>query len=138
MIGRVSEEQLKFIDSLDSGDLIRFTKGRSILEVSVQISGGSACIRIPGSRSEQVVASLLIEGFSVELVSKADHAVPTEPGLYAPEDGEVGDFLYLYNPYPDTMDGAFWMTMGSSNRYAHTDLPYTYLPLRLIELASED
>lgn len=138
MIGRLSKEQLQFIEDLKSGDLIKFTKGRSTLVVNVQMNGGSACIHIPGSRNETIVASLLVEGFTVELVSKADHTIPTEPGLYAPVDGEVADYLYLYNRYPGTMEDAFWMTMGSSERYAHADLPYSYLPLRQIEVAPED
>lgn len=138
MIGRVSDEQDEFIQSLNSGDLIKFTKGRSALVVNVQMSGGTPCIRIPGSRSESIVAALLVEGFTVELVSKADYGVPTEPGLYAPVGGEVADYLFLYTPYPGTLDGAIWMTMGSGEHYAYTDLPYSYLPLRQIEVATED
>lgn len=117
--------------TVNPGDLVRFTRGNSILQGEIDL------IRIHGRAEPGIWVSmepitldrLFRDRYKAEVIKAAEHTMPETPGVYMTENGNT--VLQLVDRY--FADELAWKFVGSDDIVKHRELPYTYLPLTLIK-----
>lgn len=117
--------------SVNPGDLVKFTRGDTILQGEVDL------IRDQGRTEPGIWVSmkpifldrLFRDGYEAEVVKPAEHTLPEKTGVYITENHNL--VLQLVDRY--FADELAWKFMGRDDIIKHRELPYTYLPLTLIK-----
>jgi hypothetical protein len=126
----------KVIDSLQPGDLVRLTLNDTVLIDRVKfISNTPALSDILGS-GEVSLSRLIQRGYDIEIAERAELKLPDQAGIYATKSGDMYVQLYVSDD-DSSIEDAIWLVTGGRS-YRYKDLPYDFLPLRLVELAPSE
>lgn len=129
------EDIKKVIDSLQPGDIVRLTLNDTVLIDRVKFFSGTPALSDILGSGEVSLPRLIQRGYDIEIAERAEMKFPDQAGIYATESGNTYVQLYLSNG--DKIEEAVWMVAGGRS-YGYKDLPYDFLPLRLVELAPSE
>lgn len=119
------------LPAVNIGDTVLFTTETNAVQgeismIPVHTTTPELGLRVAGRKYS--VRELSRMGFEAKVIRRAKHRLPEKAGLYKTDDSTT--YLQLVRP-PE--DPAYWEVMGREGKIAHRELPYSTLPLILIE-----
>lgn len=133
MLGRRTAQDINtLINTVKEGDIIELRKDAISIRGPIQFRDGESFIEF--GRDKIDVWVYIRMGYELTLVAEFAYGVPDAPGLYASTDSDGKEVQY-FQLWMNHDGGLEWSAMGNGSAMRHREMPFYYLPLRLVELA---